>query len=47
LRRDPGSRDRLARPLTRSPQIRTYRSHRVRSRREALIPRGFVPLRTH
>ena len=47
LRRDPGSRDRVARPLTRSPQIRTYRSHRVRSRREALIPRGFVPLRTH
>jgi hypothetical protein len=40
-------RDRLARPLTRSIAVRDYRPHRLRTRREALVPRGFVPLRTH
>ncbi len=46
-RRLPGARDRLARPLTRSMAVRDYRPHRLRTRREALVPRGFVPLRTH
>jgi len=47
VRRIPGSRDRIARPLTRSTYIRDYRPRRMRMRREALVPRGFVPLRTH
>ncbi len=46
-RRVPGARDRDARPLTRSPAVRDYRPRRMRMRREALVPRGFVPLRTH
>ena len=46
-RRSSGMRDRLARPLTRSMAVRDYRPHRLRTRREALVPRGFVPLRTH
>jgi len=46
LRRIP-ARDRIARPLTRSTAIRDYRPRRMRMRREALVPRGFVPLRTH
>jgi hypothetical protein len=41
------ARDRIARPLTRSQAVRDFRPHRLRSRREALVPRGFVPLRTH
>jgi hypothetical protein len=47
VRRIPGARDRVARPLTRSTSIRDYRPRRMRMRREALVPRGFVPLRTH
>jgi len=47
MRRDPAARDRTARPLTRSPLAHAYRPRRVRSRREMLVPRGFVPLRTH
>jgi hypothetical protein len=46
-RRILGARDRIARPLTRSPAVRDYRPRRMRTRREALVPRGFVPLRTH
>ena len=46
-RRVPSARDRVARPLTRSPAVRDYRPRRLRTRREALVPRGFVPLRTH
>ncbi|HYQ99106.1 MAG TPA: hypothetical protein VET86_03620 [Casimicrobiaceae bacterium] len=41
------ARDRIARPLTRSSAVRDFRPHRLRTRREALVPRGFVPLRTH
>ncbi len=41
------ARDRIARPLTRSQAVLAFRPHRLRSRREALVPRGFVPLRTH
>ena len=47
VRRRAGTRDRAARPLTRLPDARTYRPRRMRSRREVLVPRGFVPLRTH
>jgi hypothetical protein len=46
-RRASTTRDRATRPLTRSPDIRTYRPRRMRARLEVLVPRGFVPLRTH
>ena len=46
-RRSCLARDRIARPLTRSSAVRDFRPHRLRTRREALVPRGFVPLRTH
>jgi len=42
---DPDSRNRVARPPTRSTQH--WRPRRTRTRREVLVPRGFVPLRTH
>ena len=47
VRRRAALRDRAARPLTRSPDVRAFRPHGARSRREILVPRGFVPLRTH
>ena len=47
VRRRMALRDRAARPLTRSPEMRAIRPRRARCRREMLVPRGFVPLRTH
>ena len=47
VRRRAGVRDRAARPLTRLPEVRAIRPRRARSRLELLVPRGFVPLRTH
>ena len=47
VRRSADVRDRAMRPLTRLPEVRAIRPRRARSRREMLVPRGFVPLRTH
>jgi hypothetical protein len=46
-RRFPEARNRASRPLTRSLAVRDYRPRGMRMRREVLVPRGFVPLRTH
>jgi len=46
-RRELALRDRATRPLTRSADHRAYRPRRSRTRPELLVPRGFVPLRTH
>jgi len=46
-RRDPGSRNRVARRPTRSADSQSLPPRRMRMRREVLVPRGFVPLRTH
>jgi len=40
-------RDRSMRPLARSAEHRACRPRRNRTRPEVLVPRGFVPLRTH